>query len=277
MKGDENLVRLLLGHNADVNIQNNHQVTPLCWSVEKGSENFISLLLEHNADLNIQNKDGYTPLHRLVLRNDENLVRLSLEHNVNADVNIQDNNGYTALHLAVMNGTVNIIRLLLEHKADVNIQHKYGFTPLHLSARFIHKDGNEIIDLLLQYGVRNIDIRDVEGRTPVQMAVRCGNAQAVKKLVDLGADVSLVKADKKDAVELERLYYEAESVEWNKKRKHWEVAIGVESDLKSERKTNEQNSRRRTRSIGRSEKNTCSEPPWTKGLILQSGVEHSKD
>ena len=45
-----------------------------------------------------------------------------------------------------------------------------------------------------------------------KMAVRCGNAQAVKKLVDLGADVSLVKADKKDAVELERLYYEAENV-----------------------------------------------------------------
>ena len=61
--------------------------------------------------------------------------------------------------------------------------------------------------------MQNIDIRDVEGRTPLQMAVRCGKAQAVKKLVDMGADVSLAKIDKKDAVELERLYYEAKSVE----------------------------------------------------------------
>ena len=45
------------------------------------------------------------------------------------------------------------------------------------------------------------------------MAVRCGHAQAVKKLIDLGADVSLVKANKKDTVELERLYYEAKNVE----------------------------------------------------------------
>ena len=89
---------------------------------------------------------------------------------------------------------------------------------MHLSAHFSHKDCNEIIDLLLQYEVQNIDIRAVEGRTPLQMAVRCGNAQPVKKLVDLGADFSLVKADKKDAVELERLYYEAESVEWKKKK-----------------------------------------------------------
>ena len=50
--------------------------------------------------------------------------------------------------------------------------------------------------------MKNADSRDVEGRTPLQMAERCGNAQAVKKLVDVGADVSLVKADKKDAIEL---------------------------------------------------------------------------
>ena len=104
-----------------------------------------------------------------------------------------------------MNGAVNLIGLLLEHKADVNIQHICGFTPLHLSARFSHIDCHKVIDLLLQYGVKNVDSRDVEGRTPLQLAVRCGNAPAVRKLVDLGADVSLVKADKKDAIELERL------------------------------------------------------------------------
>ena len=178
--------------------------------VMEGDENLVRLLLEHRAGVNIQNKDGYTPLHRV--GNNENLCRLLLEHN--ADANVQDSNGYTALHQAVINGVVNLIGLLLEHKADVNIQNKFGFTPLHLSALSSHKACNKIIDLLLQYGVQNIDIRDVEGRTPLQMAVRCGNAQAVKKLVDLGADVSLVKADEKDAMILERLRRaEAESVE----------------------------------------------------------------
>ena len=209
--GHENLIRLLVEHNADVNIPDNDGYKLLQRYVMGGDENLIRFLIEHNADVNIQNKDGYTLLHRLVIKNDENRCRWLLEHN--ADANIQDNNGYTPLHRAVVSGAVNLIELLLEHKADVNIQHKFGFTPLHLSARFSHKDCNEIIDLLLQYGVQNIDIRDVEGRTPLQMAVRCGNAQAVKKLVDLGADVSLVKTDKKDAVELERLYNEAENVE----------------------------------------------------------------
>ena len=200
---------MLVEHNAIVNVQGEKGNTPLHQYVMEGDENLVRLLLEHRAGVNIQNKDGYTPLHRV--GNNENLCRLLLEHN--ADANVQDSNGYTALHQAVINGVVNLIGLLLEHKADVNIQNKFGFTPLHLSALFSHKACNKIIDLLLQYGVQNIDIRDVEGRTPLQMAVRCGNAQAVKKLVDLGADVSLVKTDKKDAVELERLYNEAENVE----------------------------------------------------------------
>ena len=184
------------------------------WSTKNGDENLCRLLLELNSDVNTQADGGYTPSHWCALTGNETLCRLLLEHN--ADSNIQDNNGYTPLHRAVMNGAVNLIELLLEHKAGVNTQHKYGFTPLHLSARFSHKDCNEIIDLLLQYGVQNIDIRDVEGRTPLQMAVRCGNAQDVKKLVDLGADVSVVKAYQKPAVELERLYYEAKNVERKK-------------------------------------------------------------
>ena len=174
---------MLLDHNADVNAQDEDGYTPLHWCASTGNENLCRLLLEHNADVNIQDNLGYTPLHWITRNGDENICRLLLEHN--ADANIQDNNGYTPLHRAVMSGAVNFIGLLLEHKADVNIQHIYGFTPLHLSARFSHIDCHEIIDLLLQYGVQNIDIRDVEGRTPLQMAVRCGNAQDVKKLVDL--------------------------------------------------------------------------------------------
>ena len=45
------------------------------------------------------------------------------------------------------------------------------------------------------------------------MAIRCGNAPAVKKLFDLGADVSVVKAGKNDAVRMERVKNEPERME----------------------------------------------------------------
>ena len=134
--------------------------------------------------------------NRCAREGSENLCRLLLEHN--ADVNIQEKHGFTPLHWCAFKGYENLCRLLLEHNADVNIQDKDGSTPLHLSARR-NRDCSKIIDLLVKYGVQNINIHDAEGLTPLQLAVRHGNSQAVKKLVDLGADVSVVTADEKDA------------------------------------------------------------------------------
>ena len=45
------------------------------------------------------------------------------------------------------------------------------------------------------------------------MTMRWGNAPAVKELVYLGADVSVVKADKNNDIRLERLKNEPEKVE----------------------------------------------------------------
>ena len=200
---------MLLEQNAGVNIQDQSGYTPLHLSIEEGNENLCSLLLKHNADVNIQDKSGYTPLHLSIKEGNENLCRLLLKHN--ADLNIQDESGNTPLHWCAFNSDENLCRLLLKHNADVNIQDNGGCTPLHLSA--LNSSYSEIIDLLVKYGVQNINIRDAEGLTPLQMAVRHGNAQAVKRLVDLGADVSVFKADKTGARRLKLLRKEAERME----------------------------------------------------------------
>ena len=165
-------------------------------------ENLCRLLLEHNADVNVEDKDGYTPLHWCVRDGKENLGRLFLEHN--ADVNMKDYSGYTPLHWCAGEGTENLCRLLLEHNADVNMKDFSGYTPLQLLVRDPHIFNGEIIDLLVTYGAQNIDIRDAEGRTPLQMAVKCGNAH--------GADVSVVEADETDARRLKRLKNEPENL-----------------------------------------------------------------
>ena len=210
-KGNENLCRLLLEHNADVNIQDADGYTPLHLCAREGNENLCRLLLEHNADVNIQGEDGDTTLHWCVRKGKENLCRLLLEHN--ADVNIQGRGGKTPLHWCASKGNENLCRLLLEHNADVNMKDYSGYTPLQLSVRDHYMFSGKIIDLLVTYGAQNIDIRDAEGRTLLQMAVKWGNALAVKKLVDHGADVSVVKANKTDARRLERLENEAKKLE----------------------------------------------------------------
>ena len=61
--------------------------------------------------------------------------------------------------------------------------------------------------------MQNINICDAQRTPPLHLAVRYGNAPAVKKLFYLGADVSVVKAGKNDAIRLERLKNEPERME----------------------------------------------------------------
>ena len=160
-------------------------------------------------------------MHWCAREGNENICKLLLDHN--ADVNIKDTIGWTPLHRCALMGYENLCRLLLEHNADVNIQGKDGSTPLHLSA-----DCSKIIDLLVKYGVQNLNIHNAEGLTPLQLAVRHSDSQAVKKLVDLGADVSVVKADERDARRLEILKNKAE-----RKKQH------LEFEMSFRQKTNE--------------------------------------
>ena len=62
--------------------------------------------------------------------------------------------------------------------------------------------------------MQNISISEAQRTSPLHLAVSgCGNELAVKKLVYLGTDVSVVKADKNDVIRLERLKNEPERME----------------------------------------------------------------
>ena len=230
----ENLVKLLLSNKADENIQGNCRYTPLHHSVIRNDENLVSLFLKHHADVNIEDKYGYTPSHRAVVKSEKNLVKLLLQHK--ADVNIQDNEGKTPLHrciesnenlfrlyvvdsvfVKVIRGDKNLVRLLLEYDVDLAIQDNYGYTPLDLSASYGRS--SKTINLIVKHRPQSINRRDAKGLSPLQRAVRFGNAQAVKKLLVLGAYISAVNADSKDSIEMERLKNEAEKTERHPKFK----------------------------------------------------------
>ena len=61
--------------------------------------------------------------------------------------------------------------------------------------------------------MQNINICDAQRTPRLYLAVRCGNAPAVKSVFYLGTDVSVVKADKNDLVRLEGLKNEPERME----------------------------------------------------------------
>jgi len=89
--------------------------------------------------------------------------------------------GETAAMLAALHGNLDIVRLLVEKGAEVN---RPGWTPLHYAA----VSGN--VDLLRYLIDQNayIDAQSPNHTTPLMMAARHDRLDAVRMLVEAGAD-----------------------------------------------------------------------------------------
>jgi hypothetical protein len=86
--------------------------------------------------------------------------------------------------LAAMKGHTELVRKLIARGADVN---KTGWTPLHYAAT---TGQLAIIQLLLDEHAY-IDAESPNKTTPLMMAAHYGTPQAVKLLLEAGADPSL--------------------------------------------------------------------------------------
>ncbi|MES2191415.1 MAG: ankyrin repeat domain-containing protein [Pseudomonadota bacterium] len=102
----------------------------------------------------------------------------------NLDLNALNAKGESALMLAVFNGDLDLAAQMIKKGADVN---KTGWTPLHYAATQGHLP---LISLLIENHAY-IDAESPNGSTPLMMASMYGSAEAVKLLLDEGADPQL--------------------------------------------------------------------------------------
>jgi ankyrin repeat protein len=88
------------------------------------------------------------------------------------------------LMIAALRGHTELVRKLIARDADVN---KTGWTPLHYAATSGHL---QIMALLLEHHAY-IDAESPNKTTPLMMAAYYATPEAVKLLLDEGADASL--------------------------------------------------------------------------------------
>ncbi|KAF1778869.1 Ankyrin repeat-containing domain [Phytophthora cactorum] len=144
--------RALLDHGAH---ENSHGVNsaPLATAAQRGHVEMLKLLLMHNANINLQDSDGDSALHEAVynLQNDSgwtplmaaaqrdlvDVVSLLLQKNASVKKRMKD--GHSALHIAAEEGRVDVIRLLLQRGARMDTVNKAKWTPLMMAAKRGHR------------------------------------------------------------------------------------------------------------------------------------------
>ena len=125
------LIDTLIKAGADVNVKSGTGVTLLHYVAhnvsDEKAEFFAKILLSHDANLNVQDDYGFTPLHIAAQKNKSELIKFFLDNN--ADVNLRGNFGSSVLHWAVLSCNISIVELLIKSGADPNAKDRNGQTP----------------------------------------------------------------------------------------------------------------------------------------------------
>jgi len=190
VKGNANIVTLLLEHGADVAALDNENFGPLYEASRRGRLDVIGLLLDHHADVNSRNSGQRTPLIMASQEGELEIARILLQHG--AAVNSRDKDGWTSLMLASQNGHSDVVRLLLQNGATVDLHDNNGWTSLMFALQNGHLD---IVCLLLQNGATE-DSRPNCGCTSLIFASQNGHLDVVRLLLQNGVAVESHHADR---------------------------------------------------------------------------------
>jgi len=163
--------------------------SPVADAAMKGDRARLRVLLQQKADVNAPQADGATAIEWAAYRN--NLEMADLLIAAGANVRLANRDGVTLLWLASENGSVRMIGKLIEAGADPNERQPNGETPLMMAAR----NGNlAALKFLLDHRA-NVNLKeDLRGTTALMWAAEQMHADAVKLLVERGADVAAATA-----------------------------------------------------------------------------------
>ena len=143
----------------------------------------VRALLDRGFDPNTVNPDG-VPALMLAVREPSLKVADLLVAWPGTRVEVRNDKDESVLMLAALQGHLPLVQALVAHDADVN---KTGWTPLHYAATGGYVP---VIEHLLEHSAY-IDAESPNGTTPLMMAAMYGSPEAVKALIQAGADPTL--------------------------------------------------------------------------------------
>lgn len=146
---------------------------------------YDSVLASNPSSLNAQNRDGQTPLHDAILCDNYLFAQYLLQHN--CDVSLTNKDGNTPLHLVARDDNVRMCKLLMKYtQLDLTVTNKMGKTPLHLACA--NEKANVAAILINKMNIEQMNLLDIQGRTPLHECVENINGTLARYLIRHGAD-----------------------------------------------------------------------------------------
>jgi ankyrin repeat protein len=170
-----------------INDRDQRSETALHIAAAHGHSDIVKLLIGNNADPDVSAVGKNTPLHRALINNQEN-VALFLIEEAKAKIDIQNHNDETALHIATKQNLSHVVKSLITQGAILDREGTFSGTPLHIA---VEKNLPDIINLIIYAGV-NINHSNPFTATPLHIAASNQNIDLVKLLIQHGADARAI-------------------------------------------------------------------------------------
>jgi uncharacterized protein len=220
--GAGDMAALLVMAGADLSLVDSNDDTALHLAVGGGYDGIVRLLLEKGADPQALNSLGFSGLHILAERTSLDMTPAHLRIadaliQAGGDLTQHDNRGFTPLVAAAATGNIPIAAVFVARHADVSAEDGAALRqavtfedddmtdllikagafvdqpsfpdqdqPLHTAAQEGFAHG---VKVLLDKGA-DIEARNIDGETPLLVAVRCRKYEVVSLLLARGASVA---------------------------------------------------------------------------------------
>ncbi len=206
------VLKLLKEKGADLSLTTSDTKTHLHLAAQahKASEEdrleILNYLLENSAPIEEKTKYGSTALHFASLIGHLSITERLLEVGANPHALNQDWD--TPLHFAVQKmDNVPLIEVLINAGANLEARNIYGYTVLHCATL---SDDPEVIQFIVHETKKRVSISihqsvnaaNLDGETPLMLAIQRKKVNAIKKVIALGANLQLKNSEGKTALDL---------------------------------------------------------------------------
>jgi ankyrin repeat protein len=203
--GYTEIVDLLLKKGAVINARDRINGSPLSRGnsalIQAARNNHLDVvrLLVAQArkpDVKLQNTNGKTAFWFAV--ENENLEMVKFLYSNGSKINLPDNSGSSVLTTTVLHKKYDVLDFLVSKGADINMVNNIGETPLMTAITLKNKDRQVVLNYLEKFLTFNPKLgfetikNNNGGYSALHLATRWGFVEAIKLLVDKGADINVV-------------------------------------------------------------------------------------
>ncbi len=168
----------------DINAVDNHGDNLFHIATITQNLEMFQALIRWGVNINTQNRGGNTPLH--IAATTQSLEEVQMLIEAGADVHILNEFKASALHCAA-SGKVDIIKELLKAGSPVNAQNMDGMSPLHMA---VYKKSLQAARELMVAGA-DLNLKDNQGAAALHLACSVeDNSKVVEELIQAGAEIN---------------------------------------------------------------------------------------